>query len=839
MFKKGFLFLSVAATSLLVTSLGFINNDEVLARDTKIIVELDNDDEQTNKKFLNQLATLTEFNYRINDTFSSVFNGYTLSVNNVYVDYIKDFSTVKDVTIDKEYHFDMSETSNVSVNLKNTDIPTTNASAEEMNVPSSSNKGEGTFIAILDSGFLLTHNAFTNLSSSVDKKVSKDEVATIVTTSGFHGNNEGSGDASKTYYNDKIPYYFDYGGSGSPSTDYDVYSPCSVHGTHVASLAAANGDYKGIAPNAQLALMKVFTESVSSKGVYSTGAYDSVILEALEDCVKLDVDVLNMSLGSDLDECSSRSKSFEVIDTLESKGVVCSISAGNSGKSYFNGYNEYEFNTTGDVETGTLGSYAVSESAAIIASGVLSDEVVSQVTVNGSTFAYRDQVTDHTVSNTDGSTEDITFKTQHEFLDLFETDASQEYVVVPNLGNTADYDGIDVSGKIAVIMRGEISFTLKVQNAIAKGAKGVAIINNSATDAVGYFDFSSYEPTVPVVSIENRFKDLLLNAETKVIEKVDGSHISDFSTDGTTAKLNIGPTITTPGSNIFGAVPGYENSTTGYIDVVSDDSYDYLSGTSMAAPNYAGAVALILSDSTDADKEAYKKTLDMRTMSTANVLTASNGVNESPRRQGAGLIDVSGAINSKVYLTGENEDNTNKAKIELKNNDEIKEGKVALKFKATNEDTTAKKYKATVNVLCPELADYNGTTYASVNEHTLGSFSQDVTIEAGESEISLNSYSLTSEAKEYLKAFENGSYIEGYVTLTPENSSDEELSIPYLGFYGDYESADCVEPFSFEKEENVVYGSDLLNSTVTSAFNSTYAKPNANFGSYWVGTGLA
>ncbi len=50
---------------------------------------------------------------------------------------------------------------------------------------------------------------------------------------------------------------------------------------------------KGVAPEAQLLAMKVFSNNPEIKG-----AYDDDIIAAIEDSVKLG-DVINMSLGSD------------------------------------------------------------------------------------------------------------------------------------------------------------------------------------------------------------------------------------------------------------------------------------------------------------------------------------------------------------------------------------------------------------------------------------------------------------------------------------------------------------------------------------------------------------
>ena len=56
------------------------------------------------------------------------------------------------------------------------------------------------------------------------------------------------------------------------------------------------------------------------------------------------------------------------------------------------------------------------------------------------------------------------------------------------------------------------------------------------------------------------------------------------------------------------------------------------------------------------------------------------------------------------------------------------------------------------------------------------------------------------------------------------------LSIPFLGFYGDYSKGEPVEPFKFEKEPGKIYGSDLVNSIVRKWKNLL----NADFSSDWL-----
>ena len=46
------------------------------------------------------------------------------------------------------------------------------------------------------------------------------------------------------------------------------------------------------------------------------------------------------------------------------------------------------------------------------------------------------------------------------------------------MGAASDYAGLDLTGRIALVARGELSFTEKVQNAAAAGAAACLIYNN-------------------------------------------------------------------------------------------------------------------------------------------------------------------------------------------------------------------------------------------------------------------------------------------------------------------------------------------------------------------------
>ena len=67
--------------------------------------------------------------------------------------------------------------------------------------------------------------------------------------------------------------------------------------------------------------------------------------------------------------------------------------------------------------------------------------------------------------------------------------------------------------------------------------------------------------------------------------------------------------------------------------------------------------------------------------------------------------------------------------------------------------------------------------------------------------------SISQPDRDYMDSFANGTYIEGFVTLTPSSSTQPTLSIPYMGFYGDWTQAPIIDATDYgdvlnDKENN-------------------------------------
>ena len=237
---------------------------------------------ETQRKALLKKLSASGLRYSVGEKYNTVLSGFEIEIA------AKDFSKVgklignsSELIIGDEYERAVTEVVTNEVDVYDTGI-FDSSSLEPLGY-----QGDGVVVAVLDTGLDYTHSAFSvnNFTSkdkrftlsSVSDRVSKTRAAAF--TSGLTGED--------VYLNEKVPYAYDYA-----DKDSDVLPINSEHGTHVAGIIAGKDDtITGVAPNAQLAIMKVFSDA-------QQGAKTSWILAAVEDCVVLGVDVINMSLGS-------------------------------------------------------------------------------------------------------------------------------------------------------------------------------------------------------------------------------------------------------------------------------------------------------------------------------------------------------------------------------------------------------------------------------------------------------------------------------------------------------------------------------------------------------------
>ena len=275
--------------------------------------------------------------------------------------------------------------------------------------------------------------------------------------------------------------------------------------------------------------------------------------------------------------------------------------------------------------------------------------------------------------------------------------------------------------------------------------------------------------------------------------------MSDFSSWGPTPDLKLKPEITAHGGEIMSAIPG---------------GYDELSGTSMAAPNMAGATALLrqhVSQTYGLTGWNLNAMVNQLAMSTTTMALNEEGNPYSPRKQGSGLASIVDAINTKGYITvkDSNGNVSNKTKIELGDDDD-RTGVYTLRFTVNNLSSLPLVYKPNVYVMTETLA----TDLKTVAEKAYMLEDSIISVKAGGQQIATNgnitvpengtldvevTLELGNDGRDYIeRSFENGVYVEGFVRLEPVENTDVEIGVPYLGFYGDWADAPLFDYSMYE-----------------------------------------
>ncbi len=697
---------------------------------------------------------------------------------------------------------------------------------------SDTSRGEGMVIAVIDSGITPEHEVFrtdpTNPAIKGDAAIKQ----------------LGYG----VRFSDKIPFYHDYYETRvneKTAAEADVKAAYSYdaggHGTHVAGIAAgyatatgADGSatvtFSGAAPQAQILAMKVFADDTSD-GSTTT----DVCVAALEDAYRLGADVINMSIGwyygftnydYDLEAVVSG-----IYDTLERNGVIVCASAGNYySVADWNGYLTSGWTYTDYVDYGTICAPATFPTTMAVAAAENSGYTMAQVTVNGTDIVCADGTTE---DNSENGT----------FADLVaELDGSPiDYVVLggSTYGYKADYEGLTVTDKVVLVKRGNdgktdagdgagnFYFNTKIEIAADKGAKAVIIYNNGDDD-ISSLSADTY--AIPAVFIsksdfEAYFTETTgsLTLKLEDAENPAAGRMVDMSCWGATPDLKIGVDIAAVGGHVRSSLGGTE------------DQYVVYSGTSMASPNMAGNMASLLQYLKQEYQGLTKSDLATMAMamveSTAEVLTDANYYLYSPRKQGAGLVDIAAAAEASAYI---------ESPICNLGDDPDKTGTFTISFTVRNLTNTAQTYAIdSVDVLY-DYAWYNddGTGkvgYTYLSSDYVGSWDDDgywypgyttnaadtITVPAnGEAEVTIT-VQLDDDWMDYFDyIYPNGNYIEGYVWLR-NTVSKEWLHATYMGFYGDWAAAPVMEPYDWRN--------DYYYDNYTSTFSMANGDPRLNY----------
>lgn len=735
--------------------------------------------------------------------------------------------------------------------------------------------GVGVKIAIIDTGIDEDHQNFQAMEADklTEDSATKDTVGAVLSNLNASTLVEGL-TSDDVYLSNKVVYAFNYAdGNLSINHKGDMQGD---HGTHVAGIAAANdldnGEAVGTAPDAQLYVMKVF-------GASHSGAAAADLLAAVEDSMILGADVINMSVGSPAGFTSDGEVFDEIYGKVAEAGVVLAVSAGNSGTSAQGNLWGTNQNLSSNPDNATISSPGTYVNVTTVASVENVAYKSLYLEVAGAKHSY--------IESMNGLNESVM------------TIAGEEYglVWVPNCGQTAeDFASVDCEGKVVLVQRGVTAFYDKCALAEAAGAVACIIYNNEP-GTIG-LDMTGGTAVIPCVSVtiqvgeqivaaleEDPEATIMFSEEEELVESPVAYEMSTFSSWGVSPDLKLEPDITAPGGNIY--------------STLDDGQYGLMSGTSMSSPNVAGLAALMKQyvnenypDLSDAESRTMINAL---LMSTAKILEV-DGMDYSPRLQGAGLANAYLAINTNAYLSV---DGMDLPKVELLDDPE-KTGKYNYTFNVENFgdstiyyhlDTTTQtegvddyevvKFMNSTPVVLDAATsessdnmvltyDYNADSKANILDavglyvnvagnkeisdaeffrHNLDSdedvdkadvqayldalVKKDVDtdlndtvlkVEAGKTAKVNVSVAVTDAGKAYMDTnFENGIYVEGYTILTAESIGDIDLSLPYMGFYGDWTEAPIIDNGYYWETEEETMASQYVNMLFTQYAGDDYS----------------
>ncbi len=479
------------------------------------------------------------------------------------------------------------------------------------------NAGAGVRIAIIDTGIDIGHPGFHD--------------ATFQAPTGFP---QADTQADLAYANNKVIVARSYAKLFA-TTDPDPSAADHVgHGTATAMAAAGVQNagplatISGVAPRAYIGSYKVF----GTPGV-NDNATESAILQAVNDAVSDGMDVMSLSLGSDIAPLPQNDPEVTSLESAASAGVVVVAAAGNNGP-----------------DPVTIASPA--SGASVIAVGASANDrlFASSVLVPGGS----------SLESAPGSA------------------SMSASPVTATVADVAKLDGTglacaalpanSLSGSIALIFRGTCTFETKLNNAKAAGAAGGLVYDNVNQEAPVTMAMGTATLPSEMISYEDglALKQKLGPSVTRrpLIEQVrlrvparppsqslritlqfslepaytNPSELASFSAHGPNVDLTIKPDLVAVGVNMYTAAEKLDPNG----GVYSATGYAVEQGTSFSTPLVAGAAALVKAARPGLTAAQYRSLL----VNSADPASLVPGTPATVQQAGVGILDVLAAVNA-------------------------------------------------------------------------------------------------------------------------------------------------------------------------------------------------
>lgn len=619
-------------------------------------------------------------------------------------------------------------------------------------------------------------------------------------------------------FTDKVPHGFSYVGGGEDLMDKVI----AGHGMHCAGIIAGNGpDFKGVVPNAQLLSYRIFSDSYYADEDFRRFEYggDDSVYHAIDDAVKHGADVISMSIGQ-AGNGYAGDLYYETVNRATKKGVVIVSAIGNySSSASDNTYDSNPINELGLTDTSAMTYYAGIGSTLAVGSTTNSFKKTKSIKINEKVYPYT------TLGNKNANEK------------VMNINKGTMKIVYVGHGRESAYKelekkGIDVKDKIVVAVRdgARISgskIVEKIDIAARKGAKGIIIMNAPISySRDNYMDYTitSYEndPEMSEIVKNNNIWAISVNGrDGEEIKKLSGENdfniefpkeeiessmmpdlkISGFSGWGPNAELELKPEVVAPGENIY--------------STMNRNRYGYMSGTSMATPHVSGISSMLVQKVNkikslpyfkDFNKSDINKIILMNTAVPVKDYINKN-IESSPRRQGAGIVQADRSILDNVIITY-----NKKGAVELK---DFKDSSKAFTLRLDNTSDN----EITYDIKCSDVLGESVKVQKKLALHP-------EKIKNGEFEDTFNSEEVKVTVPEKLQGAYIQSekqitipanshkevsfilntpnvdkhFVEGYIYFIPKDNKYPEISIPYMGYKGDWQEGRIIDKPMWEDD---------------------------------------
>ncbi|USD35904.1 S8 family peptidase [Ferrimonas sp. SCSIO 43195] len=463
---------------------------------------------------------------------------------------------------------------------------------------------------------------------------------------------------------DKSPWEIDAPKRPENGEDYNG------HGSHTASTAAGNTLYEvdyvvpsageqsdgvatgfkfpmisGVAPHANVIMYQVCWPNDGSHGEDFGGCPGSALMAGIEDAIADGVDVINYSIGSTYGSFPWESPIEMAFLAAREAGISVSASAGNSYSP------QYASQARGAIDhlspwltsvAATTHSRAISVSDKQLTAMSGGDgEVPSDLDGGGITPAY---------------TGPVVMAAEYGDARCNSPFAEGTFSLDPN-GQPFE------SAPIVACERGEIARVTKAANAAAGGAGGFILYNTTTSGSGASIANDAY--VIPGIHVDYQAgvelttwlangsgHSATITESTVGTESAVADYVADFSSRGPNlANPDVmSPNLAAPGVNIYAA---YADEMPFSLNGAPSD-YAAISGTSMAAPHVAGAMALLQQANPGWSPAQIQSAL----MTTASLGTVTRSDDASPFEPvaagysdaGSGVINVARAQNAGLLL---------------------------------------------------------------------------------------------------------------------------------------------------------------------------------------------